>query len=1389
MKKSFLQVLFTMVLIVLCGLGNLSAQTWQLVTDATQLAAGDQVVIAALDSNYAMSTDQRNTNRGAIAITKNENELIINDDVQIFTLVAGTEENTFGFYTGEGYIYAASSSGNQLKTQDELTANSSFQITIDNTGDAFIQAQGNYTRNVIKFNYNSGNPIFSCYASTSSQKQVSVYKMATNVATPTFSLPQGRYYTTQTISMDCATENAAIYYTLDGTTPDVNATLYTGPLTLNTTTTVKAVAFLNDEYSAVAMATYTFPVFINDIAELRQQTTGNTLYALTGNAFVTFTHTDRNAKYIQDTTAGILIDDQQGIITGSYNIGDEITGLVGTLTAYKGMLEFVPATDIPAAVSTGNNIEPLDIEQIEMADYESQLVRLTNVLVSNEANENFVLTTHYELNGNAQFDLYTKYSGLDYIGTAVPTMPQNIVGVVMRYNDIYSIIPRSLADFTENTDVCVLPPVLNATELVEATVNTLEVSSSIEDKGGAGCNIVEYGFVYSASVEEPTLNTEDCSSVVVGEVITAGTTFTGVVSELVADSVYIRSYATNGYGMAYGDVMVAYFAAAEPITITYSVNGQTDFISPEVTLQGTEIELPTVESCNNWEFLGWSENEMARTVAPVAPEVLTTLTPTQDMLLYAVFAMTDGEEGDGSYTKVTSELSDWTGIYLVVYDQEESDTVKIFNGIDAAHDYVMEEAVNGVVAAAVEGQAELFIAPMQGGYSIQVLDGTNANKYLSGTSGSNKLNFNDDPQLNTIAYNDDADNAGTVTITSNTSILRFNATSGNTNDRFRYYKSTSDTYPFVSLYKKSGGNTMYATDITDTTYIYATICEGGTYTENGFNESEEGVYINVATSSSAICYDVYKLTLSVITPTVETPTEVTACGSYTWDENGETYYASGDYEFRILSAGGCDSVVRTLSLTINHGENVVIDALDTCMNENDTYTWSWHGEEVVCSQSATYTLYATNDNGCMDTAVRDINIHRIKHTQIEATICDDEVYTENGFNENEEGTYEHTLSTVEGCDSIVTLTLHVGSARITDLQDDVCLGNAYNNYDFEIEAAELPAAGVYEFSRTITRPGSCDSIVNLSLTVLANSNTDIYDTACVSYTWDLNGEVYEESTEATVILTNAVGCDSTVVLHITILQPVSQSISDAACETYTWNNETYNESGEYTQTFTAANGCDSVVTLALTIYQPVIQLISETACETYTWNEETYNESGEYTQFFTTVNGCDSTVTLTLTIDEMPEIEITGNTEIEAGESTILSVDANDSWIYLWSTGETAAEISVAPIETTEYSVTVANGACETTATATVIVSVGIQEHNAGSTQVYPNPADQYCMIQAPNMQTIHIYNMNGQKVVSFAVAQDSYRLETETFAPGTYFVQIITNDNQVMMKKLVVKH
>ena len=85
---------------------------------------------------------------------------------------------------------------------------------------------------------------------------------------------------------------------------------------------------------------------------------------------------------------------------------------------------------------------------------------------------------------------------------------------------------------------------------------------------------------------------------------------------------------------------------------------------------------------------------------------------------------------------------------------------------------------------------------MTGGYSIKVNGGTNDGKYISGTNGSNALNFNATEQLNTISFS-----SSSAVITSNTSVLRFNPSSGNV--RFRYFKSTTYTsQKEVQLYKK-----------------------------------------------------------------------------------------------------------------------------------------------------------------------------------------------------------------------------------------------------------------------------------------------------------------------------------------------------------------------------------------------------------------------------------------------------------------------------------------------------------------------------------------------------------------------------------------------------------
>ncbi|MCI7315767.1 MAG: chitobiase/beta-hexosaminidase C-terminal domain-containing protein, partial [Bacteroidales bacterium] len=83
-----------------------------------------------------------------------------------------------------------------------------------------------------------------------------------SVAAPTFS-PAACTFTQRPfqVSLSCATEGASIYYTTDGSTPDANnGTLYTpsSPIVLTNTTTVKAIAVLNDVASNVAVATYTY---------------------------------------------------------------------------------------------------------------------------------------------------------------------------------------------------------------------------------------------------------------------------------------------------------------------------------------------------------------------------------------------------------------------------------------------------------------------------------------------------------------------------------------------------------------------------------------------------------------------------------------------------------------------------------------------------------------------------------------------------------------------------------------------------------------------------------------------------------------------------------------------------------------------------------------------------------------------------------------------------------------------------------------------------------------------------------------------------------------------------------------------------------------------------
>ncbi len=161
---------------------EVSESAWMLVTDVNDLAVGDEIIIAAQAANYAMSTTQNSNNRAQAAITKVDDTVTFGDAVQVLTLETGSVADTYAFNTGSGYLYAASSSKNYLKTQNNIDANASWKIEITAEGVATIKAQGSNTRNWLRYNSTNNPPIFACYGS--GQTDVVIYKNYTGSEEP-----------------------------------------------------------------------------------------------------------------------------------------------------------------------------------------------------------------------------------------------------------------------------------------------------------------------------------------------------------------------------------------------------------------------------------------------------------------------------------------------------------------------------------------------------------------------------------------------------------------------------------------------------------------------------------------------------------------------------------------------------------------------------------------------------------------------------------------------------------------------------------------------------------------------------------------------------------------------------------------------------------------------------------------------------------------------------------------------------------------------------------------------------------------------------------------------------------------------------------------------------
>ena len=189
------------------------------------------------------------------------------------------------------------------------------------------------------------------------------------------------------------------------------------------------------------------------------------------------------------------------------------------------------------------------------------------------------------------------------------------------------------------------------------------------------------------------------------------------------------------------------------------------------------------------------------------------------------------------------------------------------------------------------------------------------------------------------------------------------------------------------------------------------------------------------------------------------------------------------------------------------------------------------------------------------------------------------------------------------------------------------------------------ACGATTDTMTLTVEDECGNVqtadytFNVTTPALDVTNDTIIICATeLPYTW--NGITYPTAGTHTILKQNIYGCDSAQInLTINLYPAIPETVVDTTIcygESYTWNlnKQTYNQTGSDTITVASINGCDSVVILNLTVLPEIVSYDTVTVCygTKYNWAEAGMEckKDGDYQATLASVAGCDSVVNLTV---------------------------------------------------------------------------------------------------------------------------------------------------------------
>ncbi|MEI7802013.1 MAG: hypothetical protein WCI97_05180, partial [Bacteroidota bacterium] len=432
--------------------------------------------------------------------------------------------------------------------------------------------------------------------------------------------------------------------------------------------------------------------------------------------------------------------------------------------------------------------------------------------------------------------------------------------------------------------------------------------------------------------------------------------------------------------------------------------------------------------------------------------------------------------------------------------------------------------------------------------------------------------------------------------------------------------------------------------------------------------------------------------------------------------------SEGNYSVTVVDANGC-SVSSVINVNGLSGQSVTLNSISPICNgasngaislnvlggvPNFSYAWS-NGATTANISGLTansYSVTVTDGFGCVvsgNTTL--VNPSAITATIVNAQICSGGNYVlPNGTSVNAAGTYTSTLTSMSGCDSVITTNLSVNSILTSTVNAQICSGGNY----ILPNGTSVTAAGTY--TSTLTSVSGCDSVITTNLSVNSILTSIVNAQICSGGNYVLpSGASTSSAGQYITTLTSVNGCDSVITTNLSVNSILTSVVNAQICSGGNYvlpNGASTSSAGQYITTLTSVNGCDSVITTNLSVNSILTSVVNAQICSGGNYvlpNGASTSSAGQYITTLTSLNGCDSVITTNLSVNNIGITEAHTNATCgnANGIADITVTGGIAPYSFNWNNGTTNEDLNSA--SSGIYTVTVTDITnCSTTISITI---------------------------------------------------------------------------------------